>query len=166
MTKGMAKIAKITVLRAKGKKIVAWFTGPHFQSALLKRLSPNKDLIQGCDTRYGLYFLMFFRLEELRNVLLRVVVDQAYIDVKLKKDDVKPWTHTSNAESTNATSADAEAERKDRRRFFRRPLTLDLHLCEQLIAGIRHILSDRRTWRLPASRSGPRGRSPVGQSGH
>ena len=96
MMKGMAKIAEITVLMAKGKKIVAWFNGPHFQSALLKRLSPNKDLIQGCDTRYGLYFLMFFRLEELRDVLLRAVVEQAYIDVKLKKDDVKPIIQDSN----------------------------------------------------------------------
>ena len=39
---------------------------------------------------------MFFRLEELRDVLLRAVVDQAYIDVKLKKDDVKPIIQDSN----------------------------------------------------------------------
>jgi hypothetical protein len=90
MMKSMAQIPAINAIIVKAKKVVAWFCGPHFQSALLRKLSEKKDLIQGCETRYGLYFLMLFRMHELRDILLRAVVSQEYIDVKLKGDDVKP----------------------------------------------------------------------------
>jgi hypothetical protein len=90
----------IEELIKQAKSIVAWFHGPHFQTALFREKSPTKGLIGGCETRYGLYFLMFFRLEEVRDALTSCVCSDAYVKKGLRDDLVKPIIMDSEFWST------------------------------------------------------------------
>ena len=89
----IGSIDEVKELIEKGKKIVTWFNETHFLSSLFRRVRTEHDVqlqfILGCDTRFGLFFLLLHRILKLKQVLKSCVADASYVASKFTDDEVK-----------------------------------------------------------------------------
>ena len=89
----IGSIEEVIALIEKGKTIVSWFTETHFLSSLFRRVRAEHALelefILGCDTSFGLFFLLLHRILKLKPVLKSCVADSSYVASTFSHDEVK-----------------------------------------------------------------------------